>query len=711
VTAAAAAEAAAAAAAATAAMSRSFGGLALWVRCSSHLALCMLTRSQLAGVRPDVAGRYTDALQGLAFQCFDGSLRMPASGVNDNFCDCGDGSDEPGTAACAGLPTARFYCHNEESIPKIIYSSRVQDGVCDCCDGSDEAGGAGSRSCPNRCKAEGEAFQAERAQKRASILEGQQVLRGMEGQVNETVAAWQAEQRRLESELVEMERNESVSQALVDSLIKAREEAKSAKAVPTVPNATLVFNEDFEASDAIDGWEVAVGGGARIDSDPKGQHGKVLALRGCTWGGDVFSRKGIMCSLEHKCTVEFWARGAPWQGFSTGSKRTEEEGFDAHSWLAVPASNPDFADRLATTESTDDWRLYRYEFPNNDAFQLLGTGLKVSGREVHFMVQSHASTGQCADTMFDSFSVWRNALGQVTFVDADGDMIEFRLTGLGSLDIYANNELVGSNVTDVKALNGDFIHFADGYRAKAPNRTVVKAVLDLVQQSLAMRKKEHQPQVGELLEKQQPEVSEYAKWALDQQEDAAGSEASDSFSDAKQTDNGEVDWQPLATKKDSDDDPELKQAQANLESAKKQVRGQRLRLKRVADKLELQAKEPRHFSMIDACVESKIQEYRYKICYFDEAKQDSTRLGRFKGWDEGDPSVMLFTNGQKCWEGPPRSIKVHLACGPVASLDEVWEPSRCTYEARVTHPSACTEEALQAVLQSEEAMRTPREEL
>jgi len=324
-------------------------------------------------------------------------------------------------------------------------------------------------------------------------------------------------------------------------------------------------------------------------------------------------------------------------------------------------------------------------------------------------VQSHASTGQCADTMFDSFSVWRNALGKVSFLDDDGDLIEFRLTGLGSLDIYANNEQVGSNVTDVKAVGGDFLHFAGGYRTKAPNRTIVKSVFDLIQKGLAMHnKREHQNQDGKESEKQQPEVSEYAKWALDQQ----GSETSDNPSDTEHSGDTERGWQPLATNKDLNDDPELKQAHASLEDAKKQVRGQRLRVKRVVDKLERQANEPRHFLMIDACVEGKIQEYKYKICYFDEAKQDSMRLGRFTGWDKGDPSVMLFTNGQRCWEGPPRSLKVHLACGPAESVDDVLEPSRCTYEAWVTHPSACTEEALKALQQSEEeAMRVPREEL
>jgi hypothetical protein len=32
-----------------------------------------------------------------------GAVTIPCSRVNDDFCDCPDGSDEPGTAACSHL--------------------------------------------------------------------------------------------------------------------------------------------------------------------------------------------------------------------------------------------------------------------------------------------------------------------------------------------------------------------------------------------------------------------------------------------------------------------------------------------------------------------------------------------------------------------------------------------------------------------------------
>lgn len=86
------------------------------------------------------------------FRCAAGTGSvLPETALNDDYCDCPNGADEPGTAACAGIaPTSRkFYCRNEGFEGRAIPLSWVNDGHCDCCDGSDEWRSAAR--CENVC--------------------------------------------------------------------------------------------------------------------------------------------------------------------------------------------------------------------------------------------------------------------------------------------------------------------------------------------------------------------------------------------------------------------------------------------------------------------------------------------------------------------------------------------------------------------------------
>lgn len=57
--------------------------------------------------------------------------------LNDDYCDCTDGSDEPDTDACSNILVQKstFRCKDGG---RYIHASRVKDGVKDCEDGSDE---------------------------------------------------------------------------------------------------------------------------------------------------------------------------------------------------------------------------------------------------------------------------------------------------------------------------------------------------------------------------------------------------------------------------------------------------------------------------------------------------------------------------------------------------------------------------------------------
>jgi len=81
------------------------------------------------------------------YLCPSNGRQITKEMVNDDYCDCPDRSDEPGTSACA---ESTFHCKNVGSFPKDVRSSVVNDGICDCCDGSDEWKGD-RKKCENEC--------------------------------------------------------------------------------------------------------------------------------------------------------------------------------------------------------------------------------------------------------------------------------------------------------------------------------------------------------------------------------------------------------------------------------------------------------------------------------------------------------------------------------------------------------------------------------
>ncbi len=73
------------------------------LRCACTLALIVVAlgvpETSLRGVDPQLIQRYQ--APGTDFVCLDGLHKIPRKHVNDEYCDCFDGSDEPGATWCS----------------------------------------------------------------------------------------------------------------------------------------------------------------------------------------------------------------------------------------------------------------------------------------------------------------------------------------------------------------------------------------------------------------------------------------------------------------------------------------------------------------------------------------------------------------------------------------------------------------------------------
>lgn len=134
------------------------------------------------GVAPEEQLRYSG---GGDVACLVGGVAatISADRVNDDYCDCDGGEDEPATAACSHVLSSTFFCRNGGFFPQKISTSRVNDGVCDCCDGSDEGERA---ACTDTCATDAEAFRQKALETLARTQRGfQQRQRAVDGAVRE----------------------------------------------------------------------------------------------------------------------------------------------------------------------------------------------------------------------------------------------------------------------------------------------------------------------------------------------------------------------------------------------------------------------------------------------------------------------------------------------------------------------------------------------
>ncbi|KAG5458565.1 MAG: glucosidase II beta subunit-like-domain-containing protein [Olpidium bornovanus] len=171
-----------------------------------------------------VERHFYDSQASDTFSCLDGKKTLPWSAVNDDYCDCEDGSDEPGTSACSN---GIFYCANKGHIPGFTLSSRVNDGVCEpeCCDGSDEY--SGRVSCPDTCAALSEEYNRNRKKIVATQRAGYAIRQEYGSKGRKLKADRQAEVEMLKAELETAKMNVARAQSAKEQTENDEQERKA----------------------------------------------------------------------------------------------------------------------------------------------------------------------------------------------------------------------------------------------------------------------------------------------------------------------------------------------------------------------------------------------------------------------------------------------------------------------------------------------------
>eukprot|EP00927_Polykrikos_kofoidii_P026430 TRINITY_DN23519_c1_g8_i1.p1 TRINITY_DN23519_c1_g8~~TRINITY_DN23519_c1_g8_i1.p1 ORF type:complete len:566 (-),score=127.90 TRINITY_DN23519_c1_g8_i1:276-1973(-) len=472
---------------------------------------------------------------------------LPIEAVNDDFCDCPDGSDEPGTGACAGQNDTLFYCPNAQSSPLYVYTSRVNDGVCDCCDGSDEWGKLSSK-CVNTCVEDGRVRKQELDRREKEFRGGVEKRKKLLSKAQADREANRQELAKLENELVSLE---AAQQAASDALAEARrsvDEERRRSEKHTSEPATSASSPNSNISSDGDTIEGRVADGVAGDTG---------GASSGTNGGDTLAVDDV---AETKAVDEDGPIVSEYAKWMEGSGALR-----AKAALPTLANSKPKLVQKQTVEPVDE----------------------------------------------DLDDDWDD--------EASADDEEMERTS------------------------------SEGVMSRAWQR-VRKTIVDVWRKVWG-------------------KTGSPAERVRDAAEEAH------------------------------------KRAKASVEASRNRIKWLQ---KQLGGPLEDDENTLAYSSLDGRCITQSFGEYKYEVCFFSEAKQDSTSLGKWKRWETSD--VGLFDGGSSCPGGPQRTLRVRFECGTGEELVRISEPSRCTYEASMMHPGACTQEAMLA-LEKARGPRMPTDEL
>ncbi|TVU04161.1 hypothetical protein EJB05_50254 [Eragrostis curvula] len=558
--------------------------------------------------------------KGGVIKCRDGSGKFTRDKLNDDFCDCPDGTDEPGTSAC---PEGKFYCKNAGHTPITIFSSRVNDGICDCCDGSDEYDS--NVTCKNTCWEAGKAAR-EKLKKKVATYKSGVVIRKQE--VEKAKEAYAKD----EAELAKLKGEEKLLQGLVDKLKEQKKLIEKAEEEERLRKEKEEKRIKEEAEKQAAGEKGAPDASQHVDSKETNEH---------------VEEDESKVADQHDGLATEHDNHAPESGTSADQHDSEAETVDdtAAKESAAPTKEQD-------PSADNPEGLSREELGRLVASRWTGENVNEVNKDDKNGHEDEPEIPEPAEeALEDELEVpepaEENYGGYRSEIEDDRHKYDDEEFGNDSEDEYVDDhdEHVESYKSDDDQKGDDH---SDLTASEKPSW------MDKIQQT-----------VQNVLQK-----FNFFKTPVDL------SEAS-------------------RIRKEYDD------ASSKLSKIQSKV-------STLTEKLKHDfGNEKEFYSFYDQCFESKEGKYTYKVCPYKKASQaeghSSTNLGR---WDKFEESyrVMQFSNGDRCWNGPDRSLKVRLRCGLSNEVNDVDEPSRCEYVAVLSTPALCVEEKLKELQNKLDAM-------
>jgi len=550
---------------------------------------------KLLGV-PDEKLEFYKPQEGDVFKCLDGSKVIPYSAVNDDYCDCPDGSDEPGTSAC---PNSTFYCKNTGYIPAVIPSSKVNDGICDpeCCDGSDE--NSEIIKCPNICEQIAYEQNKEELEKKRILKDGLAKKEKLLSEASEIVKKENSKKEKLESEmeilnskLKRLEEIQSIAEEVDQRVKEVKDKEINKKIIDNCPNVLRDCNNGYND----------------LDSQLKTSSKKLdIYENGLNHISDLI--EDVQNILNEDNSENRIA------DIIMSLKSVQEEIHSLHNKVEVP--QPDNLVEDSDKSNDED---------ENDSDAEADAKVENS----HFKLDLSVNLDHL-----------KKALELTPCEDSSRNVIFCIGSGIKSLVIGMKDNVVN----DSKNLAG-----WEGWpRIRNPLNLTVKNIIYKIK-NLKKSTVQNNDEV-----------------------DSRDAELGINF-DVLKNDYLGVKSLVKSTKNDYD---------------KKEKE-----LKKIKEKTDIDfGPQNVYRTFYNKCYDTEASGYIYTLCLFNDAKQkpkdgnSSTSLGKWDGFDS--PTVMKFTNGEKCWNGPQRSAKVFLKCSDKNELTSVTEPNKCEYEMIFYTPAAC----------------------